>query len=283
MAARVLDGREPARQWRLATAERLAALRARGVQPGLAVVRVGDDPGSVSYARALAKTFESHDCGFRLVPLAESATTAEVTATLAALNADSAIHGILLQEPLPEGLDAEALALAIDPAKDLDGVHPANAGCLFQGRPGGFVPATALGGLELLLRSDVPLSGRRAVVIGRSTIVGRPMALLLLHRHATVTIAHSRTAELPALARQADILVAAVGRAGFVTPEMVQPGAVVVDFGINFVDGQMCGDVAPEVATVAGALTPTPGGTGAMTNAALLANLAYAAEGFAAG
>ncbi|NUQ01489.1 MAG: bifunctional 5,10-methylenetetrahydrofolate dehydrogenase/5,10-methenyltetrahydrofolate cyclohydrolase, partial [Armatimonadetes bacterium] len=214
----------------------------------------------------------------RVEVLPESATSSEVTGLLARLSADPAVQGILLQEPVPEPLVAEELVLAIDPAKDIDGVHPLNAGRLFQGRDEGLVPATALGGMELLRRAGIELRGREALVIGRSTIVGRPFALLLLHAHATVTIAHSRTVDLAAQARRADLLAVAVGRAGFVTADMVKPGAVVVDFGINYVDGALCGDVEPAVAEVAGALTPVPGGTGSMTTAALLANLIAAAE-----
>ncbi len=276
--ATILDGRAVAAQWRGELAGRLSALAERGVQPTLAVVRVGEDPGSVSYARALVRMGEQNGAAVRLEALPADSSAVAVEGLLARLAADPQVHGIMLQEPVPAPLEAAALALAIDPRKDVDGVHPANAGLLFQGREDGFVPATALGGLALLERSGVELRGRRAVVVGRSTIVGRPLALLLLHRHATVSICHSRTADLAAATRAAEVLAVAIGRPWFITPAMVAPGAVVVDFGVNFVDGQLRGDVDPAVEAVAGALSPTPGGTGAVTNAALLANLVTAAE-----
>lgn len=278
MAARILDGRELGKAWRAESAEAVARLTEQGAAVGVAVVRVGDDEGAASYARQLAKTFAAAGVAMRLEVLPADAAEADARGLLGRLSADPTVHGILLQEPVPEPLSAEALALGIDPGKDLDGVHPLNAGRLFQGRDEGFVPATALGGLELLERHGVELKGRRAVIVGRSTIVGRPMALLLLHRHATVTVCHTRTVDLADRTREADIVVAAVGRPWMITADMVRAGAVVVDFGINFVAGELRGDVAPEVAEVAGALTPTPGGTGAMTNAALLANLVRAAS-----
>ena len=278
MAARVLDGKACAAQLRENTAMRLALLASRGITVGVAVVRVGDDEASVLYARSLEKAFAKAGVAFRLEALAADAGESAVRERLATLGADTSVHGILLQEPVPAPLEAEALAMLIDPSKDIDGVHPLSAGRLMQGRADGFVPATALGGMLLLEREQIPLKGQRAVVIGRSNIVGRPMALLLLHRHATVTICHSRTVDLPAVAREADVLIAALGRPGFVTPDFVKPGAVVVDFGINYVDGAMRGDVDPAVAEIAGALTPTPGGTGAVTTAALLHNAVLAAE-----
>jgi methylenetetrahydrofolate dehydrogenase (NADP+)/methenyltetrahydrofolate cyclohydrolase len=274
----MLDGKAVAAQLRADVDGQLAALKADGVEPAVAVVRVGDDEASAGYARSLERPFERAGVGFRLELLPENASPDQVQALLLALSADPAVHGIMLQEPVPAPHDAEALALAIDPRKDIDGVNPLNAGKLFQGRPDGFIPATALGGIVLLEREGVELAGRHAVVIGRSPIVGRPMALLLLHRHATVTVCHSRTVDLPAIARQADLVVAAVGRAGFVTPDMVKPGATVLDFGTNYVDGRLLGDVDPAVAEVAGAMSPTPGGTGAVTTVALLANTVQAAR-----
>jgi len=276
--ATTLDGKAINQAWRAELNDRLAALAADEVKPGVAVVRVGDDEGAISYGKSLARLFDQAELPFRLEALPAETPEADVIALLKQLRDDPAVHGIMLQEPVPDHLDADALALHIDPRKDIDGVHPLNAGMLFQGRDSGFVPATARGGMEILDRAGIELKGARAVVIGRSNIVGRPMALLLMHRHATVTVCHSRTRDLAAVCREADVLVAAVGRAGFVTPEMVKPGATVIDFGINFVDGRLCGDVAPEVAAVAGAMTPTPGGTGAVTTAALLANLVYAAS-----
>jgi methylenetetrahydrofolate dehydrogenase (NADP+)/methenyltetrahydrofolate cyclohydrolase len=278
MAARVLDGKACAAQWREQAAMRLSLLAGRGVRVAVAVVRVGEEEAAVGYARSLSRALGQAgvDCVCHSLP-ADSPQD-RVRALLAALSADPAVHGIMLQEPLPAPLEAAALTLAIDPAKDIDGVHPLNAGKLLQGRADGFVPATALGGLLLLEREQVPLAGRRAVVIGRSNIVGRPLALLLLHRHCTVTVCHSRTADLPAVARTADILAVAIGRPWLVTPEFVAPGATVLDFGTNYADGQLRGDVHPEVAEVAGALSPTPGGTGAVTTAALLHNAVTAAE-----
>mgnify|MGYP000855926228 CR=1 FL=1 len=278
MAARVLDGKACAAQLRETVAQRLAALSDRGVTVGVAVVYVGDDPASGSYVRSLERVFTKAGVSVRVELLPADTSAEAVRDLLLSLSADPTIHGIMLQEPVPDQLDAEALALCIDPAKDIDGVHPENAGKLFQGRSDGFVPATAQGGIMLLEREGVELSGQRAVVVGRSTIVGRPMALLLLHRHATVTICHSRTRDLAALCREADVLAVGIGRAGFITPDMVKPGAVVVDFGTNFVGDKMLGDVDPAVADVASALSPTPGGTGAVTTAVLLHNAVTAAE-----
>ncbi|MCC7492487.1 MAG: bifunctional 5,10-methylenetetrahydrofolate dehydrogenase/5,10-methenyltetrahydrofolate cyclohydrolase [Fimbriimonadaceae bacterium] len=279
MAAQRLDGKVVGQAWRTELEARVAAFRASGLVPTLAVVRVGDDPSSVTYGRSLQRIFERAGCGFQLHELPGDAPAARVTACLADLNADPAVHGIMLQEPVPAPLDASALALHLSPAKDVDGVHPVNAGALFHDRAGAMVPATALGGLLLLQRSGVELAGRRAVVVGRSPIVGRPLAMLLLHQHATVTIAHSRTRDLPAVCRQADLLAVAVGRPHFVQPDWVQPGAVVIDFGVNYQGETICGDVDPAVESVAGALSPTPGGTGAVTTAALLHNLLQAAAG----
>ncbi|MBI2297893.1 MAG: bifunctional 5,10-methylenetetrahydrofolate dehydrogenase/5,10-methenyltetrahydrofolate cyclohydrolase [Armatimonadetes bacterium] len=278
MPARVLEGKPVAAALRDAAAARVAELNGRGVTPAAAVVRVGDDEGSASYAGSLQRSFARAGVEMRLIELPAGTPEDAVAAVLDELSADPAVHGIMLQEPVPAPLDAERLALGIAPGKDIDGVHPLNAGRLFQGRDGGLVPATALGGIRLLEHYGVEPKGRQVVVIGRSTIVGRPFALLCLHRHATVTLCHSRTVDLPAVARTGDILAVAVGRAAMVEPEWVKPGAVVVDFGVNFRDGAMCGDVAEEVAEVAGALTPTPGGTGAVTTAVLLSNLLEAAS-----
>lgn len=278
MAARRLDGKAVAKTWRAELETRLAAARERGIRPGVAVVRVGEDPGSASYAQALSRMFEKLDVGFRLEVLDAATPGYAVRSLLEELSVDQGVHGILLQEPVPPPLSAAELVLAIDPVKDLDGVHPLNAGWLFQGRDDGLVPATARGGLELLRREGVELAGKRAVVIGRSNIVGRPFALLLMHEHATVTVCHSRTKQLGQVAAEADILAAAVGKPWFVDRTMVKPEATVLDFGINFVDGQLRGDVDPSVCEVAAAISPTPGGTGSMTNAALLANLLDATE-----
>lgn len=278
MVARLLDGKACAAHLREATAGRLAALAARGVQVRVGLLQIGADPASSSYVASLQRAFDRAGIAADLVELPADAAAAAATAQLDAWAADPAVHGVMLQLPLPAGWAAEPLIAHVPPAKDLDGVHPYNAGLLFAGRDDGFVPATALGGLLLLQREGVELAGARAVVVGRSAIVGRPMALLLLHQHATVTIAHSRTHDLPALCREADLLAVAVGRAGFVQPDWVRPGATVLDFGTNYTDGQLRGDVDPAVAEVAGALSPTPGGTGAVTTAVLLSNAVLAAE-----
>jgi len=280
MAATILDGRELAKAMREEVARAVADFKARwDTTPGLAVVRAGEDPASVSYARQIAKAFEAAGMAFTLHALPESASEAEIVRLVAALSADPAVHGIMVQEPLPNGVDGAAVIAALSPAKDVDGVHPENAGRLLQDAGEYLVPATPAGGMEILRRYNVPIKGAQAVVVGRSNIVGKPMACLLLHQHATVTICHSRTADLGAVTRQANILVAAVGKARIIKGDMVKPGAVVIDFGVNFVDGVMVGDVDFEaVAQVAGAITPVPGGTGPMTNIMLMQNTLAAAS-----
>ncbi|HDN80321.1 MAG TPA: bifunctional 5,10-methylenetetrahydrofolate dehydrogenase/5,10-methenyltetrahydrofolate cyclohydrolase [Chloroflexi bacterium] len=288
MAAQILDGRALAKEIRAEIAAEVAAFKEKyGVTPTIAVVRAGEDPASVSYANAIKKTFEKREMGFQLHVLPETASQDEMVELVRRLSADPNVHGIIIQEPLPKGMDEAAVKEALAPDKDVDGVHPVNAGRLAQvapvGRPPGvldyFVPATPLGGLEILKRYGIEISGKRAVVVGRSNIVGKPMALLLLRENATVTICHSRTRDLAAVCREADILCAAVGRARLITADMVKPGAVVIDFGVNFVDGKMVGDVDFEaVKEVAGAITPVPGGTGPMTNAMLLKNVLEAAK-----
>ncbi|HOG29692.1 MAG TPA: bifunctional 5,10-methylenetetrahydrofolate dehydrogenase/5,10-methenyltetrahydrofolate cyclohydrolase [Vicinamibacterales bacterium] len=304
MAARILDGTAAAQAIRAELAPRVRAFTERaGRTPRLGIVLAGHDPGSEIYVRNKLKTAGEAGIIAELVRIPEEAPVQEVLAAVAALNARRDADGILVQSPLPEamGADAETRVLdAIDPAKDVDGFTPANVGRLVQNRPG-LVACTPAGIMELLSREQVAIQGARAVVIGRSDIVGKPMALLLLHRHATVTICHSRTRDLPAVARTADILVAAIGRPGFVTPEFVKPGAVVVDVGINSVSDEALvrrllppdsprlaafakrgsltvGDVHPSVSEVAGALTPVPGGVGPLTIAMLLANTVAAAE-----
>jgi len=288
MAAQILDGRALAKEIRAEIAAEVAAFKEKyGITPTIAVVRAGEDPASVSYANAIKKTFEKREMGFQLHVLPETASQDEMVELVRRLSADPNVHGIIIQEPLPKGMDEAAVKEALAPDKDVDGVHPVNAGRLAQvapvGRPPGvldyFVPATPLGGLEILKRYGIEISGKRAVVVGRSNIVGKPMALLLLRENATVTICHSRTRDLAAVCREADILCAAVGRARLITADMVKPGAVVIDFGVNFVDGKMVGDVDFEaVKEVAGAITPVPGGTGPMTNAMLLKNVLEAAK-----
>jgi len=266
----------------------IAAIKAElGVTPKIAVVRAGEDPASVSYANAIQRTCELRKLAFEMHALPEEVGEAELLSRVVRLNEDPGVHGIMIQEPLPKGIRAEVITDALSPAKDIDGVHPANTGRLAQAEPVGrsagvsdfFVPATPAGGLELLKRHGVALNGKLAVIVGRSRIVGKPMAMLLLRENATVILCHSRTADLPAICRQADILCAAVGRAKMITADWVKPGAVVVDFGVNFQNEVMVGDVDFEgVQEVASMITPVPGGTGPMTNVMLLKNLLEAAR-----
>ena len=276
--ATLIDGKATAKAVREEVAVRVAALKQRGVEPGLAVVLVGEDPASQVYVRNKDRAAERAGFAVRTLRREADLSQTALLALVAELNQDPAVHGILVQLPLPEGLDADAVVRAIDPRKDVDGLHPANVAALWRGEPGLF-PCTPSGCIELLDRYDVPIQGRRAVVIGRSQLVGKPLAALLLERHATVTVCHSRTADLAAVCREADILVAAVGRAQLVRRDWVRPGACVLDVGINRGDdGRLVGDVAfEEVRDVAGAITPVPGGVGPMTIAMLLANTARAA------
>ncbi|MGQ9667917.1 MAG: bifunctional 5,10-methylenetetrahydrofolate dehydrogenase/5,10-methenyltetrahydrofolate cyclohydrolase [Anaerolineae bacterium] len=280
MTAELLDGKALAKiMQEEVSAEIRAFTESAGVTPKLVVVRAGDDPASVSYANAIAKTCEKYGVAFALKALPENASQAEMVAVVQSLSADAGVHGIMVQEPMPKGIDPSAVIAALSPAKDVDGVHPLNAGLLMEGKGDFFAPATPSGGMEILRRYQVPIKGKHAVVVGRSNIVGKPMALLLLHEHATVTICHSRTPDLGAMTRQADILVAAVGKARLITGDMVKPGAVVIDFGVNFEDGKMVGDVDFESAKeVAGMITPVPGGTGPMTNVMLMKNVLAAAR-----
>jgi methylenetetrahydrofolate dehydrogenase (NADP+)/methenyltetrahydrofolate cyclohydrolase len=277
MSARILDGKSLAASIRASVKERIAQ---RGVRPGLAVILAGDDPASKVYVRN--KTRACEEAGVRSVQIdyPSSVSQQELVARIRALNADPAVHGILVQLPLPKGIDEQAVLGEVSPAKDADGFHPANLGALLSGRPR-FVPCTPAGILRLIDHAGVPLAGRRAAVIGRSTIVGKPLALLLLQRDATVTLCHSKTQELETEARRADILVAAVGRPKLVTAAMVKPGACVVDVGINrLADGSLAGDVDfAAVRDVAGWITPVPGGGGPMTIAMLLENCLHAATG----
>ena|SRR5688572_22874805 len=277
-AARVLDGKGVAQAVRAEVAGRVRALRARGVVPGLAVVLVGDDPASQVYVRN--KDTAAGEAGFevRTVRLPASTTQTELAARLDELNRDRGVHGILLQLPLPRGLGSGPLIERLDPAKDVDGLTSRNVAALWRGEEG-LVPCTPAGCIELLDRSSIPIEGKRAVVIGRSQLVGKPLAALLLARNATVTVAHSRSSDLAAIAREAEILVAAVGKAGLVRGNWVRPGATVLDVGINRLeDGRLAGDVDFHgCLPVAGAITPVPGGIGPMTIAMLLANTARAA------
>lgn len=304
MTATLLDGKAVAQEIRAELGSRVATVKQKlGRPPTLAIVLVGDDPASQVYVRSKLKTAQETGMEVRHDRLPATATLAETLAIVERLNADSTVDGILVQSPLPKamGPDAEQQVFdAIDPSKDVDGFAPISAGLLQQNRDG-FAPCTPAGVIELLVRRNIPIEGKHAVVIGRSDIVGKPMAALLLHRNATVTICHSRTRDLPAMARTADILVAAIGKPAFVTPDFVRPGAVVIDVGINSVTSAdvarkifakhparlaafekhgnvLVGDVHPDVVEVAGALTPVPGGVGPLTIAMLMANTVKAAE-----
>jgi methylenetetrahydrofolate dehydrogenase (NADP+) / methenyltetrahydrofolate cyclohydrolase len=302
VTAKVLDGKAVAQQIRREVAEGVEALRAsRGIVPGLSVVLVGEDPASQIYVRNKEKM--AREAGMASEVLRLPATTAQdkVLETVRRLNADPAVHGILVQLPLPDDVDERRVLETIDPDKDVDGFHPVNAGRLLIGVPG-FVPCTPAGVIELLKRNGIGLAGRRAVVIGRSNIVGKPMAVLLLREHCTVTICHSRTRDLPEVAAEADLLIVAIGRPGFVTGEFVKPGAVVVDVGMHTVTDEatcraifgenearlrairergstLAGDVCQvEVAARASWLTPVPGGVGPLTIALLLRNTLESAQ-----
>ncbi len=269
-----MDGKALAERVRADVAREVEAL---GRPVGLATVLVGDDPASATYVRAKQRACE--EAGIESFDHELSAETSEdaLLSLVRDLNADERVTGILVQLPLPAEIDEARVIAAVEPVKDVDGFHPLNAGLLLQGAPA-LVPATPAGVMELLRAYDVPLEGARAVVVGRSNIVGKPLSLLLLAANATVTVCHTRTRELASLVREADVVVAAAGRAGTVTASMVKPGAAVVDVGINRVDGRIVGDVAEDVREVAGLVTPVPGGVGPMTIAMLLANTVRASR-----
>jgi methylenetetrahydrofolate dehydrogenase (NADP+)/methenyltetrahydrofolate cyclohydrolase len=280
MTATLIDGKALSETLRSQIAAHAARLAAQGKRPGLAVILVGDDPASQVYVRNKVKACE--DAGFHsvMIKLPADTSEAELLGHISHLNADAAIHGILLQLPLPKHLDANRAIEHISPLKDVDGLHIASSGALVQVKPG-FKSCTPYGCMKMLESIGLTdLRGKHAVVLGRSILVGKPMALLLLNANATVTICHSGTADLPAVTRQADILVAAIGKPRFVTAEMVKPGAVVLDVGINRMpDGKLAGDVDFEaVRQVAGYITPVPGGVGPMTITMLLQNTLESAE-----
>jgi len=283
MTAQIIDGTALSRQLRTDVAERAARLRARGITPGLAVVLVGDNPASQVYVRNKVKACEDNGLHSVLEKYDAAMTETELLSRVAALNADPAIHGILVQLPLPAHIDAQKVIEAIAPEKDVDGFHIASAGALMTGGPG-FWPCTPYGCMKMLDSIGYDLRGKHAVVIGRSNIVGKPMALMLLAKSATVTICHSATADLGAMTRQADVIVAAVGKRDVLTADMVKPGAVVIDVGMNRDDaGKLCGDVDfAGVSQVAGWITPVPGGVGPMTITMLLVNTIESAERTAA-
>jgi len=279
MVARILDGKALAASIRADLKQKVAALEQRGVRPGLAVILAGEDAASRVYVRN--KVLASEQTGVRseLCEFPSSVSESELLDRVAALNADPAVHGILVQLPLPKQVNAARILQAVAPAKDVDGFHSANLGALLAGNPT-VVPCTPAGVMRLLEHAGVRLAGQQAVVIGRSSIVGKPLALLLLQRDATVTIYHSRTKDIESMTRQADILVAAVGRAKLVGRAMVKPGACVIDVGVNrLADGTLAGDVDFDaVKEVAGWITPVPGGVGPMTIAMLLENCVRAAS-----
>ena len=288
MPAEILDGRAMAKVVRQEIVDEVAEFKEKhGFAPTIAVVRAGDDPASVSYAKMIKKSFENVGMNFILHDLPETATLDEIIDVIATLNADGGIHGIMVQEPLPKGIDEDEIKATIRSSKDADGVNPINAGRLAQAPPVSstpteqdyLVPATPLGGLEMLKRAGVEMSGKQAVVVGRSNIVGRPMSFLLMQHHATVSMCHSRTRPLGDVTRQADILCTAVGVPELIKADMVKPGAIVIDFGFNRLGDKWVGDVDfDEVKEVASMITPVPGGTGSMTNVMLMKNVLEAAK-----
>ena len=279
MTAQLIDGNALSRTLRTDVAARAAALKARGVTPGLAVVLVGENPASQVYVRNKVKACEDNGLHSLLEKHPADLSEADLLSRVDALNNDPAIHGILVQLPLPPHIDAQKVIEAISPEKDVDGFHVGSAGALMTGAPG-FWPCTPYGCMKMLESIGYELRGKHAVVIGRSNIVGKPMALMLLAKNATVTVCHSATADLGAMTRQADVIVAAVGKRNVLTADMVKPGAVVIDVGMNRNDeGKLCGDVDFDgVREVAGWITPVPGGVGPMTITMLLVNTLEAAE-----
>src|ERR1700729_208576 len=300
MSARILDGTRIANDIRTEVAAEVKAMASAGVRPGLAVVLVGHNPASEIYVRGKVKASEEIGVYSEQHTPPETTTTAALLALVHALNQRDEIDGILVQLPLPAHVDAKKVLLAVDPAKDVDGFHPVNVGLLSTQRDG-LVPCTPAGIIEILKRGNIPIAGQEAVVVGRSDIVGKPAAMLLLNANATVTVCHSKTGDLPGVCRRADILVAAIGRAGMITRDFVKPGATVIDVGMNKVTdpaefrrffagnakreeafrtkgSTLVGDVHTEVAEVAGAMTPVPGGVGPLTIAMLMANTVWAAK-----
>jgi len=298
--ARILDGTAIAAQIKLEVAAEVKSLAARGISPGLAAVLVGNVAASQIYVRSKVKTCEELGIFSEMLTPPETVTTEEMLRLVTELNNRTDIDGILIQLPLPKHVDTKRLLDAVSPDKDVDGFHPVNAGRLQAGRPA-LAPCTPAGVIEILKRSGIAISGQHAVVVGRSDIVGKPAAMLLLHENATVTICHSKTRDLPSVTRQADILVAAIGRAGFITSDMVKPGATIIDVGINRITDRaefdsffagdakreetfakrgstIVGDVHPAAFQVAGAYTPVPGGVGLLTIAMLMANTVRAAK-----
>jgi methylenetetrahydrofolate dehydrogenase (NADP+)/methenyltetrahydrofolate cyclohydrolase len=279
MTAQLIDGNALSRQLRESVAQRVATLKTQGITPGLAVVLVGDNPASQVYVRNKVKACEDTGMHSVLEKYDASMTEAELLARIEALNNDPSIHGILVQLPLPAHMDAHKVIETISPAKDVDGFHVASAGALMVGQPG-FWPCTPYGCMKMLESIGYSLRGKHAVVIGRSNIVGKPMAMMLLQQNATVTICHSATPDLKTMTLQADVIVAAVGKRNVLTADMVKPGAVVLDVGMNRNDeGKLCGDVDfAGVKEVASYITPVPGGVGPMTITMLMVNTLESAE-----
>jgi len=290
VSAKIISGSEISKTIRAELAEEVAALKADGITPGLATVLVGEDPASQLYVGMKGKAAKEVGIYSRQITLPDGTSEDELLGLLAGLNADPEIDGILVQLPLPDSIDEGKVLIAVDPDKDVDGFHPVNVGRLATGDPNVLAPCTPSGVIQMLLRSGVEVSGKHAVVVGRSNIVGKPMAALLLRKgpggNATVTIAHSRTADLGEITRQADVLIVAIGRPGTITADMVKPGAAVIDVGTNRVDDatrqrgyRVVGDVEfEEVKNVAGWISPVPGGVGPMTIAMLLSNTVQAAR-----
>lgn len=295
MPADLIDGVAIAREIRQEVAERAARLAERGVRPGLAVVLVGDDPASAVYVRSKGRACDEAGMYGSTIQLPATTTQAELLEVVNGLNADPRIHGILVQMPLPRQLDPDAVIRAIDPRKDVDGFHPMNVGKLLIGERDGFVPCTPAGIQEMLRRSNIETAGAECVIVGRSNIVGKPMAALLMQdavgANGTVTVCHRHTRDLASHTKRADILIVAAGRAGLVSADMIRPGAVVIDVGMNRIDDptsprgyRLVGDVDFEsVSQVASRITPVPGGVGPMTIAMLMSNTVRAAERIAAG
>lgn len=300
MASILLDGNQIALEIRREVAAEIESMRAAGIRPGLAVILVGQNAASEIYVRGKVKSCEELGIYSEKLTPPDTISTQELLALVGSLNRRDEIDGILVQLPLPSHVDAKEVLMAVDPAKDVDGFHPVNVGFLSTQRPG-LVPCTPAGVIEILERSQIPIAGQEAVVVGRSDIVGKPVAMLLLNHNATVTVCHSKTRDLPKVCRRANILVAAIGRPGMITRDYVTPGATVIDVGMNQVTDErefqrlfagnrkreerfrakgstLVGDVHPEVAEVAGAITPVPGGVGPLTIAMLMANTVKAAR-----
>jgi methylenetetrahydrofolate dehydrogenase (NADP+)/methenyltetrahydrofolate cyclohydrolase len=300
MAATILDGNKIAAEIRAEVASEVKSLTAAGIRPGLAVILVGHNPASEIYVRGKVKSCEEVGIYSEQLTPPDTISTQELLELVQQLNRRDEIDGILVQLPLPAQVDSKRILMAVDPGKDADGFHPVNVGFLSTQRPG-LVPCTPAGIMEILQRSNIPVAGQEAVVVGRSDIVGKPTAMLLINGNATVTVCHSKTRDLPGVCRRADILVAAIGRAGMITRNFVKPGATVIDVGMNKVTDRaefdrlfagnvkrgesfrtkgsaLVGDVHPEAAEVAGAITPVPGGVGPLTIAMLMANTVKAAK-----